>query len=139
MKIIKIDGFKGLFTAAFIGICIFAGFVIFPGYCAMELWNKYCVNLLNFPTLSILQGVILWAIIAVSYFILDKKGIAISFQETKGLSESEINMIMRNAGIYHKIRNISSLTSQADKFEKTKENLNQTTSKDKDESLSNIK
>ena len=44
MKVVKIDGFKGIFAAVFIGVCLFAGFVIFPGMVAMHLWNKYLVN-----------------------------------------------------------------------------------------------
>ena len=49
MKVIKIDGIKGLFTAVFMGMCLFAGFVISPGYAAMYLWNKYLVTGYMFP------------------------------------------------------------------------------------------
>ncbi len=73
MKIIQIDGFKGLITAAFIGICLFAGFVVFPGMVSMHLWNKYLVNLFMFPVLDVFQGVLLWGIIAITYCILSKK------------------------------------------------------------------
>ena len=63
MKIIQIDGFKGLITAAFIGICLFAGFVVFPGMVSMHLWNKYLVNLFMFPVLDVFQGVLLWGLL----------------------------------------------------------------------------
>ena len=67
MKIIQIDGIKGLITAAFMGVCLFAGFVLFPGQVAMTLWNKYLVSSFMFPTLDLLQGVLLWGIVAISY------------------------------------------------------------------------
>lgn len=37
MKVIQINGIKGLITAVFIGVCLFAGFVLFPGYTAMAV------------------------------------------------------------------------------------------------------
>ena len=88
MKVVKIDGFKGIFAAVFMGVCLFAGFVIFPGMVAMHLWNKYLVNLFMFPVLNLLQGVLLWGIVAITTFILAKDEMPISFQETKGLSDN---------------------------------------------------
>lgn len=73
MKIVKIDGFRGIITALFIGACLFAGFVLFPGYVSMYLWNKYFVGLLSFPVINHIQGVLLWGILAVSYCILSKE------------------------------------------------------------------
>lgn len=29
MKVVQIDGFRGIITALFIGACLFAGFVVF--------------------------------------------------------------------------------------------------------------
>ena len=38
-KIIQIAGFRGLFMALFIGICLAAGFVVFPAKVAVYAWN----------------------------------------------------------------------------------------------------
>lgn len=149
MRIIQINGFKGIVTALFIGVCLFAGFIIFPGACVMHFWNKYLHTLAGFPLLSVYQGVLLWGISVVSYFILNKKGLAVSFKEAPELSDSEINMIMKNAKIYSQMRKINHVIGKADKFEKTSD-IMKTEEKDasslvsksveeKEESVSNLK
>ena len=97
MKIIQIDGIKGLISAVFIGACLFAGFVIFPGYSAMYLWNRYLAAEYMFPVLNLFQGVLLWGIVAISYCILSKKGFAVSFKETPELSDEELDKILQSA------------------------------------------
>jgi len=119
MRIVQINGFKGLVTALFIVVCLFAGFVVFPGICVMYAWNRYLTGLAGFPMLQIYQGVLLWGITVVSYFILNKKGFAVSFKDAPELSDSEINMIMKNARIYSKMRKINHVIAKSDKFEKS--------------------
>lgn len=122
MKIIQIDGFKGLITAAFIGICLFAGFVVFPGMVSMHLWNKYLVNLFMFPVLDLFQGVLLWGIIAISYCILSKKGLAVTFKESEALSEIELEKIMKKAKVYSQMKKVNSVIQKSDSFEKIQQN-----------------
>lgn len=124
MKIIQIDGFKGLITAAFMGVCLFAGFVIFPGMVAMHLWNKYLVSNLMFPVLNLFQGVLLWAITAISYFILSKKGFAVSFKDAPELSDSELDMIMKKAKIHSHMNKVNKIIQSKDCFEKLKKESN---------------
>lgn len=123
MKIIKIDGFKGLVTALFIVACLFAGFVIFPGIVMMYLWNKYLVNLAQFPILDVFQGVLLWGIIAISYIIITKGKCAVSFKQAPELSDPEMNMIIKNAKIYSQMKKINNNMSKSDKFDKTTNNV----------------
>lgn len=117
MKIIQIDGIKGLITAVFIGVCLFAGFVIFPGYVSMYLWNKYLVNLCMFPALNLFQGVLLWGIVAVSYGIVSKRGLAVSFKSTPELSDAELDSIIKSAKINSQVRMMSRMMSKADKID----------------------
>ncbi len=119
MKIIQIDGIKGLITATFIGICLFAGFVIFPGTVAMNLWNKYLAAEYMFPTLNLLQGVLLWAIIAITYCILSKNSFAVSYKDAPPLSDAELDMILNKAKIQSKIKKINTIISKSDRFEKS--------------------
>jgi len=101
MKILKIEGFRGMVTMAFAGVCLFAGFVIFPGYVAMILWNKILTSMFAFPLINIFQGVLLWGIAIVSYCIVFKNGFAVSFLTNPSeLSDAELNMIMENARMY---------------------------------------
>lgn len=150
MKIIKIDGFSGLLTAAFIGCCLFAGFVIFPGYVSMHYWNKYLVNLLEFPQLNLFQGVLLWGIIFSIYYIVNKGNLPVSFQNPQELSDAELNMIMKNAKIHSKMYKRSAFISKSDKFIKSLKNnpyedkdisINQSSHNDddSDKKISNLK
>lgn len=153
MKVIKIDGFRGIIAAVFMGVCLFAGFVLFPGMVAMHLWNKYLVNLCMFPVLNLLQGVLLWGIVAITTFILSKDEMPISFQETKGLSDSELDMIMKQARIQSQISRVNKMISKSDVFEKVKKTqidkslshvstpaeTKENTTDSKEEHLSNLK
>lgn len=122
MKVIKIDGIKGLISAIFIGACLFAGFAISPGYAAMYLWNKYFVTLYSFPALNLFQGVLLWAILVISYCILTKGGFAVSFKNTPELSDEELDSIIKTAKINTQMRMINKLVSKSDKFDTIKQN-----------------
>lgn len=136
MKIVQIDGVKGVITAVFMGACLFSGFVLYPGYAAMSLWNKYLVNLYMFPTLNLFQGVLLWGIAVITYCILSKKGFAISFKNTPELSDSELNSIIQRAKIDSRMRMMNTMISKADKFEVHKNDvLKAQTSDNKDSSL----
>lgn len=146
MKIVQIDGFRGLITAVFIGVCLFAGFVISPGYAAMFLWNKYLVSSYMFPELNLLQGVLLWAIVAILYCILTKGGFAVSFKNTPEISDEELDSIIRSAKISTQMRMINKSMSKSDIFEKINKNpysndieSKQENNSDNDEKLSGLK
>lgn len=123
MKIIQIDGIKGLITVAFMGVCLFAGFVVFPGIVAMHFWNKYLVTLYMFPALNVFQGVLLWGICAISYLILSKDGFAVSFRNTPELSDKDLDMIMRKAKIQSQVERVNKMIQKADCFEKSKKTV----------------
>ncbi len=135
MKIIQINGFRGLLFVAFVGICLFAGFVVFPGLVSMYLWNRYLVNLASFPSINLVQGTLLWGIIAVSYFILSKGENPIAFKRVNELSNSDVDDIIRNAKIQAQMRKLNREIQKTDKFEKNKESLLKINNKD----LSDIK
>lgn len=122
MKIFQINGFRGLIMTAFIVCCLFAGFVVFPGVVAMQLWNKYLVNLFSFPVLDLFQGVLLWGIAAVSYFIISNGRLPVSFETPDSLSDAELNMIMKKARISSDLRRINTMIKRADTFEKSSKN-----------------
>ena len=147
MKVVKIDGIKGIITAVFMVACLFAGFVISPGYAAMYLWNRYLAAAYMFPQLSLFQGILLWAIIAITYCILTKNGFAISFKSTPGLNDDELNEIIRASKISSQMRMMNKIISKGDKFEASKKNpyevkdINVTVpnEKENDDKVSNLK
>ena len=114
MKIVQIEGIKGIITAVFVCACAFAGFVISPGYAAMYLWNKYLAQPYMFPTLSLFQGVLLWGIIVISYFIVTKNGFALSFKNTPEMSDEELNSIIKSAKINAQMRMMNRIISKSD-------------------------
>ena len=117
MKIIQIEGFKGLVSAVFIGACLIAGFVISPGYAAMTLWNKYLVSSYMFPQLNLLQGILLWAIVVITYCILTKGGFAVSLKNTPELSDEELDSIIKTAKISTQMKMLNRNISKTDRFE----------------------
>ena len=135
MKIIQIDGVKGLITAIFVCACAFAGFVISPGFVAMSLWNKYLAETYMFPTLSIFQGVLLWGIVVITYLIVSKNGFALSFKNTPELSEEELNSIIKSAKLNAKRRMMNRIVTQKDKVDLSVRTKDMTSGEDKETSL----
>ena len=120
MKVIRIDGISGIITAIFVVACLFAGFIISPGYVAMTLWNKYLVSSYMFPKLSLFQGVLLWGIIAITYYILIKGRLPISFQSSRELRDEEIDSIIKSAKINSQMNVMNKIISKSDRFETNK-------------------
>lgn len=90
-KIIQINGIRGLLMAMFIVTCLVAGFVVFPGFVAMNIWNHFTDYI---PQLNLYQGVLLWAIVALIGFILNKQNFSVTFASPKELNEEEMNILM---------------------------------------------
>lgn len=93
INVIQINGIRGLVMAAFAVICLFVGFIIFPGKVWMCLWN-YTSNYFNsMPMIGIFQGVLLWCIIVASYFIFRKNRLVVCFKSPNGLSDEELKSV----------------------------------------------
>ena len=90
-KIIQINGFRGLIMAMFIVTCLVAGFVIFPGFVAMNIWNHFATYI---PQLNLYQGVLLWTIVALIGFILNKQSFSVTFASPKELNDEEMNALI---------------------------------------------
>ena len=50
-RIIDVNGFRGLLLFLFILVCLATGFIAFPAYLAMNLWNVLA-PMIALPTLS---------------------------------------------------------------------------------------
>ena len=93
LNVIQIKGVKGLIMAGFVVSCLVAGFGVFPGWVCMHLWNflTQCFNIL--PTIGLVQGVLLWGIIAILYFLLRKEKVVVCMKSPQGLSEEELKAV----------------------------------------------
>lgn len=93
-RIIQISGLRGLFFAVFVVVCLGAGFIAFPALMAMQAWN-YAAEYFAFPPINIWQGVMLWAIVAISCFIINQRGkYLVALNSKKGLSDEDIKRLV---------------------------------------------
>ena len=92
-NVIQIKGFMGIVYLAFIGVCLAAGFGWFPGWVCMKLWNLGASYTVHLPAIGIFQGILLWAIIAASYFTFRKDKLVVFMNASEGLSEEELKAI----------------------------------------------
>ena len=106
-KIIQINGFRGLLTALFIITCLAAGFIAFPGFVAMNIWNYFAGS--NVPQINLYQGILLWAIIFLTYFIATKQRVAVSFASPRELNEEELKTLMERVKMQSQARMINKM------------------------------
>ena len=94
LNIIQIKGIKGLIFAGFVVICLAAGFIAFPGWVCMQLWNIIASYTTTMPAIGIFQGLLLWGILVISYMVLRKERVVVCMKTPQGLSEEELKMIL---------------------------------------------
>ena len=99
LKVIQINGFRGICMALAILTCLIAGFVAFPGLVLMTGWNFISNKTMLIPPLGIIQGILLWGIIVVSYMILKKRHVMVSFKTPTELSDEELDEVMERIKI----------------------------------------
>ena len=119
-KIIQIAGFRGILTAVFVVTCLGAGFVAFPGLVAMTIWNKYVTVL---PQINLLQGILLWAMVALICYIANNQRLAISFESPKELTEDEMDALMERVRMQSQAKILNQIiTKELDEIKKEEEN-----------------
>ena len=123
-KIIQISGLKGILMTIFIVTCLAAGFVVFPGFVAMNIWNHFSDSYV----LNIYQGVLLWVIIALVCFIANKQSFSVSIETPKELNEEEMNLLMQRIKMQSQAKIINEIIKEEkellDKKEKTEDTIN---------------
>lgn len=93
LNVIQIRGIKGLFVAGMVVICLTAGFIVFPGWVWMNLWNFAVSYISDLPSIGLVQGVLLWGIILAAYFTFRKEKVVVCLRSPKGLSEDELKTV----------------------------------------------
>jgi len=112
-SVIKINGFKGLALVVFLIGCFAAGFVIFPAWLCQNIWNFVASYFSVVPEMQLLHGVLLWAIIALSFYALNKDTFTISVGTSvpRAVSEDRIKEILKqmseknDLSLHHKENN----------------------------------
>ena len=96
LNVIQIKGIRGILYLAFLGCCFAAGFAWFPGWLCMKLWNIASLHFIQIPAIGILQGMLLWGIIAGAYFTFRKDKLVVCMKASDGLSEDELRDVFAN-------------------------------------------
>ena len=93
MNVIEIRGIRGLIITGCAICCLAVGFIGFPGWILMHLWNYLASFSPEVPAIGIVQGVLLWGIVIASYFAFKKDKFIVCFRTPKGLSEEELKSV----------------------------------------------
>ena len=93
LNIIQIKGVKGIILAVAVVCCLIAGFIVFPGWVWMQLWNYITNYVLTIPTIGLFQGILLWAIMVTSYFLFRKERVVVCMKAPQGLSDEELKAV----------------------------------------------
>lgn len=94
LRVVQINGIRGLFLTLFIISCLIAGFIAFPALLTMNLWNYLASKTGSFPLINFYQGTLLWAIIAISTFMFSKKKFIVSFSSKQELNDDELKDVV---------------------------------------------
>lgn len=94
LRVIQINGFRGLLLAIFAISCLIAGFIAFPSFLAMNIWNYLATTTGSFPSINFGEAILLWAIIAFSVFTFNKKKLIVSFNGKQELSDDEVKAVI---------------------------------------------
>lgn len=120
-KVIQIFGIRGLLTLAFIGVCLFAGFVIFPGLVAMKVWNHFALQYMLFPAINIYQGCLLWVIAALSIYLISGQKLFVSFEAPKALDKKELETLLKR--VHEQKEFAQKVLINADEIKKMKDKI----------------
>jgi len=83
IRIIDVNGIMGLLLFMFILMCLGVGFIVFPGFLFMAIWNFVSDTLFAIPEINFLQGELLWAIIFISFCLLTNNRVMVSMVNRK--------------------------------------------------------
>ncbi len=108
-KIIQISGIKGIFLLGFTAICLCAGFIVFPARVAMCAWNYISSTYYIIPAINIWQGLMLWSMIALGGYLINKKHKTISFAQQLELDDEEMKILMQRIKMQKQAQKLNSM------------------------------
>ncbi|MBR6164097.1 hypothetical protein IKQ26_09470 [bacterium] len=96
VKVITIDGIRGLVFVAFIICGLISGFIVAPSFGCMYLWNYIADNFIAMPHMQIYHGAMLWGIIGLSIFASCKSRVCFGIPVYREFDEEKIKSILRS-------------------------------------------
>lgn len=95
IKVVEINGLRGILFVIYVVICAIAGFILFPAWGLMQLWNLLGTYIYNLPQMSLLHGFMLYAILVLLYFATNSHRTCVGISSIK-LNKSHIASIMND-------------------------------------------
>ena len=95
IKVIEINGLRGILAVVYAVICAAAGFIIFPAWALMSLWNYFGQYIYNFPHMNLLHGFMLYAVIVLLYVATNSNRASFGIS-TVNLTKSHIAAMMKD-------------------------------------------
>ncbi len=115
-RIIQISGLRGLLFALFVVVCLIMGFVTFPGIVAMCIWNMAAASFTSIPQINVIQGILLWVIIALSIYMSGGGRSFVALKQPAQLSESEVRDLMTKIRTQAQARKINAMLLKSDEL-----------------------
>jgi len=137
-KVIQISGIRGILLASFVVVCLFAGFVIFPGKVAQYLWNYLGANYIALPEIALWQGILLWAMLAISIYLLNDRRFAISFQPPSELSDEEMRFLMERIKMQRQAQRLNAMILKSNDIKIIKKDIQPEQKEDTSSATDNI-
>jgi len=123
LRVIQINGFRGLFLALFAVSCLIAGFIAFPTLLTMHIWNYLSATTGSFPLIGLGEAVLLWAIIIFSFFIFNKKKLIVSCNVQQELTNEEVKEVVEKIRLQkNKLQSLPPQDLNLPNFNKLEEN-----------------
>ena len=120
VRVIQINGLRGLLLTFFIISCLLAGFIAFPAFLTMNSWNYFALKSNSFPPINFQQGLLLWAIIAVSAYIFSKRKFIVSFTAEEEINQNQVQRIVSKVKEINKPVQQDNLNSETKEIQEAK-------------------
>ncbi len=89
-KVVQINGLSGILFLVLIVTGLFCGFVIFPIWVIMTVWNAVVADIFYGPVINYIQAAMLWILVALVLYLILKNSVSIKIQRDANLSEEEL-------------------------------------------------
>ena len=131
LRIITINGFRGILMILFIISGLIAGFIISPSWVCMKLWNTFVASNFAVASMNLYQGMLLWIVIVLSLYALNNKRSLVGFGSFQRLTNDQIKDIIKKSKLSNeKLDSIQNIMKEADEKRRVPEKINENEQQD---------
>lgn len=97
LKIVEINGFRGLLLMLFIVACAITGFVLAPSWFLMKVYNHFASDFYFLHKMNLAHGGMLWAIIVLSIYAMNRDKVFVSCKSPQIISGEDMKNIIEKS------------------------------------------